>query len=111
MKLMDFFDPHLRDMARKNAQSQTDVAQLKAALRQLAERVDRQVIFIRVLKEMFLAVSGTNEEEFLARLAQAVEKQAAENANVKTCGKCGKPMGPKQNRCIYCGESRPSELL
>jgi hypothetical protein len=108
---MDFFEPPSREIVRKTSQTQTGVVEIKAALRQLEERVDRQAIVIRLLKDMLLAVSGTNQDEFLARLAQAVEKQAAENANPKSCEKCGKPMSPKQSRCIYCGESRPSELL
>jgi uncharacterized OB-fold protein len=60
---------------------------------------------------MLLGVSGQTEEEYLARLARAVEKRAAEDAHVRVCAKCGKPMSPTQRRCMYCGEPRSSELL
>ena len=60
---------------------------------------------------MLLAVGGYAEDEYLARLAQAVGKRAAEDAEGKVCVKCGKPMSPKHSRCMYCGESRRPELL
>jgi hypothetical protein len=65
----------LHEIARKTSQSQTEVADLKASLRQLVERVDRQALVIQVLKDMLLSVSGCAEDEFLGRLAQAVEKR------------------------------------
>ena len=35
----------------------------------------------------------------------------SQKADDKTCRKCGKAMSAKHNRCIYCGEERPPELL
>jgi hypothetical protein len=95
------------DLERRALQSQHEVTELKATVRQLVERVDRQALVIGVLKEMLLAGSAASEDDFLARLAQAVVRKAED----KTCGKCGKPMSPKHNRCMYCGEARPSELV
>ena len=66
---------------------------------------------VQVLKDMLLAVGGYAEDEYLARLAQAVKKRAAEDAEGKVCVKCGKPMSPKHSRCMYCGEPRRAELL
>jgi hypothetical protein len=95
------------DIERKASQSQHEVVELKAAVRQLLDRVDRHALVIGVLKEMLLAGSAAAEDDFLARLAQA----AARKAEDKVCGKCGKPMSPKHNRCMYCGELRPTELI
>jgi hypothetical protein len=75
------------------------------------ERVDRQALVIQVLKDLLLANSGCGEDVFLDRLAQVVEKRAAEDKGGKVCVKCGKPMSAKHNRCMYCGELRPTELL
>ncbi len=97
----------LNDISRKTLQSQSDVTELKAALRQLLARVDRQALIIGVLKDMMLAGSKSAEAEFLDRLAQATTQKAEGNA----CRKCGKAMSPKHSRCMYCGEARPAELL
>jgi hypothetical protein len=97
----------LDEIERKASQSQHELTEIKATVRQLVERVDRQALVIGVLKEMRLAGSAAAEDDFLARLAQAVVRKAED----KVCGKCGKPMSPKHNRCMYCGEARPSELV
>jgi ribosomal protein L40E len=97
----------LNEILRKASQSQNEVVEIKATVRQLLERVDRQALVIQVLKEMLLAGSAAAEDDFLARLAQA----AAQKADDKVCRKCGKPMSPKHSRCMYCGEARPPELV
>jgi hypothetical protein len=91
----------------ENHVSQSEVGELRSTLRQLQARIDRQALVILVLKEMLMAGIKPTETEFLERLAQV----AAEKADSKTCQKCGKALNPKHNRCIYCGEARPAELL
>jgi hypothetical protein len=95
------------EVERKISQSGSELVELHAAVRQLQARVDRQSLVIQVLKEMLLTQGGLREEEFLDRLQHA----AARKAGDKSCRKCGKPMSPKHNRCMYCGEPRPPELL
>jgi hypothetical protein len=99
---MDF-----KEIERKASQSHTEVTELKAALRQLLARVDRQSLVIQVLKDMLLAGNDAAEDEFLDRLEEA----AAQKAEGRTCRNCGRVMSPKHQRCIYCGEARPAELL
>lgn len=95
------------EVARKVSQSGSELVELRAAVRQLQARVDRHSLVIQVLKEMLLAQPGFSEDGFLERLQHA----AAQKADDKTCRKCGKAMSPKHNRCMYCGEERPPELL
>jgi hypothetical protein len=97
----------LNEIERKTSQSQNDLTELKAALRHLVARVDRQAVVIQALKDMVLATTENGEDVFLERLSQAV----AQKADDKSCRKCGKAMNPKQNRCMYCGEARPAELV
>jgi hypothetical protein len=97
----------LNETGRTSSQSGAELAELKAAVRQLQARLDRHTLVIGVLKEMLLAQSESGEVEFLERLERAV----AAKAKAKTCPKCGKPMSDKHNRCLYCGEARPPELL
>jgi hypothetical protein len=96
------------ELARKTAQTQSDLAELKATVRQLQVRVDRQALVLQVLKEMLLAGRAAAEDDFLARLEQLAAAQKVED---KVCGKCGKPMSARHNRCMYCGEARPPELV
>jgi len=91
----------------ENHVSPTEVADLRSALRQLQTRVDRQALVIMTLKEMLIGGIKPTEAQFLERLAQLAEQKA----DSKSCPKCGKAMNPKHNRCMYCGETRPAELL
>ena len=95
------------EVARKVAQSGSELVELRAAVRQLQARVDRHSLAIQVLKEMLLSQDGFSEDGFLDRLHRA----AAQKADDKACRKCGKAMSPKHSRCMYCGEQRPPELL
>jgi hypothetical protein len=95
------------EVERKVSQSGSDLVELYAVVRQLQARVDRHSLVIQVLKEMLLSQGGFDEEEFLDRLQRAAERKVAD----KNCRKCGKPMSAKHNRCMYCGEQRPPELL
>lgn len=97
----------LSDLERKASQASSEVAELKAVVRQLQARVERQALVIGTLKDIVLADGPVTEDQFLARLQQA----AARKADANTCGKCDKPMSPKHVRCIYCGEPRPTELI
>jgi hypothetical protein len=62
-------------------------------------------VVIQAMKELLLQ-NGISEERFLKQVEQAV----AQKANQNTCRKCGKALGAKHTRCIYCGEPRPQEL-
>ena len=97
----------LNEIARKATESHTEVSELQIAVRQLLARVDRHALVIQVLKDMLLSGNPSAEDDFLNRLEQA----AAQKADGKTCRKCGKAMSPRHNRCMYCGEARPAELL
>lgn len=91
----------------KVLQSGGELVELKAAIRQLQARVDRNTLVIQALKEMLLSGGGFREEDFADRLQRAAAQKAAD----KVCRKCGKPLNANHNRCMYCGEPRPPELL
>jgi hypothetical protein len=95
------------DVERKASQSSSELVELRAAVRQLQARVDRQALAIQVVKDMLLSQPGFSEDDFLARLQRA----AAQKADDKVCRKCGKAMSAKHSRCMYCGEQRPPDLL
>ena len=77
-------------------------------MKQLPERADRHALVIQVLKDMLLSRGKSSEDEFLERLEHAVTQKARQG---RTCRKCGKAMSARHNRCMYCGEERPPELL
>ncbi len=95
------------EIERKASNAATEVAELKAVVRQLQARVERQALVIGTLKDIVLAEADLPDDEFLARLQAA----AAKKADANLCGKCGKPMSAKHVKCIYCGEPRPTELI
>ena len=95
------------EVEKKVSRSGSELLELHATVRQLRARVDRHSLVIQVLKEMLLSQGGCSEDSFLERLERAIAQKAAD----KTCRKCGKAMSAKHNRCMYCGEQRPPELL
>jgi hypothetical protein len=97
----------LNEIEKKVSQGGGELTELKAAVKQLLARVDRHALVIQVLKDMLLSRGEFSQDEFLERLERAV----AQKAEGKTCRKCGKAMSAKHNRCMYCGEERPPELL
>lgn len=97
----------LNEIENKVSQSGGELTELKAAVKQLLARVDRHALAIQVLKDMLLSRGGFSEDDFLKRLEHAITHKA----EGRTCRKCGKAMSAKHNRCIYCGEERPPELL
>src|SRR5438874_8368313 len=97
----------LSDISKKVALNGSELTELKAAVKQLQARVDRHALVIQVLKDMLLSRGEFSEDEFLQRLERAITQKAEAN----TCRKCGKAMSAKHNRCMYCGEERPPELL
>ena len=97
----------LNEIEKKVSQGGSELTELKAAVRQLLARVDRHALVIQALKDMLLSRGEFSEDEFLERLEHA----AAQKAAGRTCRKCGKAMSAKHNRCMYCGEERPPELL
>jgi hypothetical protein len=98
-------DPN--EIEKKVSQSGSELTELKAAFKQLQARLDRHALVIGVLKDMLLSRGEGGQDEFLKRLESAV----AHKDDGRTCRKCGKAMSPKHNRCMYCGEARPPELL
>jgi len=95
------------EVEKKVTQTGGDLVELLAAVKQLQARVDRHSLILQTLKEMLLSRPDFNEDLF----AQCLERAVAQKAGEKTCRKCGKALGAKHNRCIYCGEPRPPELL
>jgi ribosomal protein L37E len=88
-------------------QSGGELVELQATVRQLQARVERHSLVIAALKDMLLSQPGITEDTF----AQGMERAVRQKAEEKNCRKCGKAMNAKHNRCIYCGEPRPPELL
>jgi ribosomal protein L32 len=97
------------DVERMTGQNQGELVELKAFVRQLQARVDRQALVIKTLQGILLAHAGVTEDQFLARLQQAIAAHAATNPNV--CRKCGKAISPKHAKCMYCGEPRATDLV
>jgi hypothetical protein len=97
----------LNEIEKKVSQGGSELTELKAAVRQLLARVDRHALVIQALKDMLLSPGEFSEDEFLERLEHAAAQKVAGRA----CRKCGKAMSAKHNRCMYCGEERPPELL
>jgi hypothetical protein len=95
------------ELAKIASQCQRDVVELKAVIRQMQARLERQSLVMQTLKDMLLAGTKATEDQFLERL----QEKAANKADSNVCQKCDRPMSAKHTKCIYCGEPRPAELF
>jgi hypothetical protein len=89
------------------AQDQRKIAELQEALRQLEHRLEKQSLVVRALFALLSEKCGLTQEELLDHVLK-VEQQKT-GSPPRTCGKCRQVMGPRQTRCIYCGEERQVE--
>src|SRR5437660_1131187 len=88
-------------------QDQREVADLRESLRQLERRLEKQSLVVRALFELLSEKCELTQEELLERVLEV--KQQKTTSPPRTCGKCGQVMGPRETRCIYCGEKRQVE--
>jgi hypothetical protein len=82
-----------------------DFTTLRDRVRELERRLDGQSAVIAALAEVLSAVTGTGEPELVTRVQAAISAQQA--APVRTCEKCGRPLGWKRPRCAYCEAPAP----
>ncbi|HKB03039.1 MAG TPA: hypothetical protein VKD90_12515 [Gemmataceae bacterium] len=82
-----------------------DFMTLRDRVRELERRVDGQSAVIAGLAQVLCGITGTAEAELVARVQAAISARHA--APVRTCEKCGRPLGWKRPQCAYCEAPAP----
>src|SRR4051812_11237602 len=82
-----------------------DLAALRDMVRQQERRLDREAAVIAALADVIRELAGTSAEELLSRLRTGIADRQA--APPRQCPGCGRTLGAKQPRCIYCGTPAP----
>ena len=98
------------ELEQKYLQGSNAILELKALLKQLQSRMERQALILSVLKDMIVAGDKAAEKDFLDRLSAAVANKAAEKDAI-ACHACGKAMKATHTKCMYCGEARRMDLF
>ena len=81
-----------------------DIQSLRDTVVNLNHRVERLVVFTRVLTSLLTEKIGMTELELLEGF-QRFEAAKGE-PKIRTCHACERPMSQKHTRCLYCGEAR-----
>ena len=82
-------------------------------VRVMAERFDKLVLLNMALWSLVQEKTGLKEEDLMRR-AQEIDLQdgvadGKVTRTVKKCGKCGRTISNRHNRCLYCGSEVLSE--
>jgi hypothetical protein len=93
----------------RDPNTRMDLAALQDAVRQQERRLDRQAAVISALADVIRELAGAEADEFLARVRALVAGRRADPP--RACAGCGRALGAKQARCIYCGTAAPVESV
>jgi hypothetical protein len=86
------------------------LAELRDHARQLEKRLDRQGAALAALTEMLHELAHATESELLSRLQATIERQR-QAADARACEQCGRRLGARKLKCIYCGAVAPASSV
>lgn len=92
--------------------TQARVASTEAAA--LENRVERLALVCEALWTLLRDKAGAREEELIDRIMQLdladgkLDGKSA-RASVRGCARCGRPVGKRFDKCMYCGEPAPRD--
>ena len=99
------------DAIRQAASAEGQAAAAQRNVGELEDKVERLTLVCAALWELVKERNGLTEEALVERIAILDAKDGVADGKmtrtVKPCGKCGRPVSPKHQKCIYCGADRP----
>lgn len=81
-----------------------DINALRQLLVQMDRRIDKQAAVLKAVFDLVATKLGITERDLLEEVARIIRAKTSEEN--RTCGKCGRSLGDKKTKCLYCGEER-----
>ncbi|MGE0491478.1 MAG: hypothetical protein AB7S38_19870 [Vulcanimicrobiota bacterium] len=89
--------------ARGEAQSAARAAEsAQSNLKYLEDKVANLTLVCRAMWELLQEKHGMTDEELLAR----VQQLGTASQETASCGQCGRVLGKRLSKCMYCGAER-----
>jgi hypothetical protein len=79
----------------------------RSALEELSDRIDKLSLVCLSMWSLLLEHTELTEEDLMRRVREIDLQDGVADGKVtrqiQKCGKCGRTMSPKHNKCLYCG--------
>lgn len=83
-------------------ETRREIELLRETVAELQWRIDKQAVLMRAFFAMVSETHGITEADLLDRFRILDLEKSATPA--KRCGKCGRTVSLRHNKCYYCGE-------
>lgn len=91
------------------ARSNVRADQATGAVRQLEDKLDKLTLVCMSMWSLLLERTDLTEQDLMQRVKEIDMMDGTPDGKVtktvQKCGKCGRTMSPKHNKCLYCGAS------
>lgn len=96
-------------LSAQNAAS--NAAAVEDELKLLQKRVDRLALLCQTLWALLQEDRMLTEEDLLEKMKEVEQlngKEGGRTVQARPCESCGRPLSPRQPKCIYCGAEKSS---
>jgi hypothetical protein len=79
----------------------------RTAIEEISDRLDKLSLVCLSMWSLLLEHTDLSEEDLMRRVREIDLQDGVADGKVtkqiQKCGKCGRTMSPKHNKCLYCG--------
>ncbi len=79
----------------------------RTAIEEISDRLDKLSLVCLSMWSLLLEHTDLREEDLMRRVREIDLQDGVADGKVtkqiQKCGKCGRTMSPKHNKCLYCG--------
>jgi len=97
------------------ASAANDAAAAKREVNELNMELARMKLVCAAMWELVKEKTNLTEDDIIARMAVIDAKDGVADGRLlaapKKCVDCGRPVTPRQGKCIYCGKVQPIESV
>jgi hypothetical protein len=100
----------INDVEQTAQESSRKATDFQARVRELEDSVARLALVNAAMWSLLKGQMGLTDTALTARVRDIDLRDGVEDGkitpNVQNCQKCGRTMGPRHKRCLYCGGER-----
>lgn len=92
----------------------SNAADAEEQLKLLQKRVDRLALLCQTLWAFLQEDRLLTEQDLLEKMKEVEQlngKQGGRTVQARPCESCGRPLSPRQPKCIYCGAEKSSRSV
>jgi hypothetical protein len=99
-----------RDASASSAAASTAAPMAQRDARHAEDKLDRLALINMAMWSLMQDKLGHTEEDLMERVQLLDQMDGSDDGkatrSVSQCRACGRPMGPRHRKCMYCGKAR-----